>query len=221
VLAERLTIAWVDWYARSGPEPAATERRDEVASDVFEHLHQTAPGDAATQRALLGRLIRGIPDDVAWRVGLECHAERLTWHVAHPQTVLGVCWFLLLPVGLLADAGRQRLPGLWPVEGWLIGAVICLSTVAVALGLVAAGRALTEVRPLLRVGLRQWRTRLFCALAFFWALSGLWRSAETFLAPISNLAWAAFGWALILYVVVRIADFLRPRRTLDFEHISS
>lgn len=61
--AARLIARWCELYTR-GLEPAvAAARRDELASDLFEH----AASDPKAGAAMLSRAIRGVPADLAWR----------------------------------------------------------------------------------------------------------------------------------------------------------
>ena len=55
---------WATRYTRGLPSEVRDRRRDEIASDVFEELHTTSEGRAAS---LTWRTVRGMPADVAWR----------------------------------------------------------------------------------------------------------------------------------------------------------
>lgn len=64
-------LAWCRWYTGDLPDEVAAERRAELASDLFEEREQT--GDRATG-SILGRAVRGIPADLAWRGARLRHA---------------------------------------------------------------------------------------------------------------------------------------------------
>lgn len=64
-------LAWGRWYTADLPGEVAAERRAELASDLYEEREQT--GDRATA-SILGRAIRGIPADLAWRGARLRHA---------------------------------------------------------------------------------------------------------------------------------------------------
>jgi hypothetical protein len=57
-----LTEQWVRLYTAGLPEQLRRERRDEIASDVFEQY-----ADGAGRRAVVGRTVRGAVDDLIWR----------------------------------------------------------------------------------------------------------------------------------------------------------
>jgi hypothetical protein len=223
-ICERLALWWVGFYTRSAPEPAGSDRRAEVASDIYEHVQTQAAAQMPrweANRALLSRMLRGVGADAAWRIEVEASPGRVAWHLTHPATILGFAWLVLVPLDLLGDAARGRLQVLYPLSGWMWGAVIIASSGAVVFGLASFSFALWEVRPLVGVGQHQWRVRLFCLASFFWAMSGLWRFAGNSMTNISDFAWTAFGFCLIAYLLLRLADTLHSRMGLDFRKVSS
>ncbi|HEX6724012.1 MAG TPA: hypothetical protein VF073_02105 [Gaiella sp.] len=62
----RLALWWVDRYTRGGSEPARVARREEIASDVWEHRAVAGAGPRV-EFAVLSRCVRGIPADISWR----------------------------------------------------------------------------------------------------------------------------------------------------------
>ncbi|SMG18086.1 hypothetical protein [Agreia pratensis] len=73
-IAHHLTVAlilrWVAFYTRKLPEDVAGQRRDEIASDLYEQSADVGPGSAARRLLALSlawRAIRGIAADLAWR----------------------------------------------------------------------------------------------------------------------------------------------------------
>ncbi|NUT59390.1 MAG: hypothetical protein HOQ00_11195 [Agromyces sp.] len=57
-------LAWCRWYTADLPDDVAAERRAEVASDLYEEREHSG---AHASGSILGRAIRGIPADLAWR----------------------------------------------------------------------------------------------------------------------------------------------------------
>lgn len=57
-------LAWCRWYTADLPHEVATERRAELASDLFEEREHSG---ARATGSILGRAVRGIPADLAWR----------------------------------------------------------------------------------------------------------------------------------------------------------
>ena len=58
-----LILRWCELYTRGLSPAVAGDRRDELASDLWEHAaHEPRPA-----AAMLSRAIRGVPADLAWR----------------------------------------------------------------------------------------------------------------------------------------------------------
>ena len=109
--AGRLTQRWVRLYTRSAPAGDTVDRRAEMESDLWEQVAtRTASGapPGRIRRELVGRALRGVPADVAWRLEVEQSPGRLRWHVQHPSTVLLSTWAILLPINLVADGFAAR-----------------------------------------------------------------------------------------------------------------
>lgn len=67
-VATRLALAWAAWYTRDLDPATTRDRRDEIASDVWEQVAGQADRPAAALAAsIAGRVVRGIPADLAWR----------------------------------------------------------------------------------------------------------------------------------------------------------
>jgi hypothetical protein len=63
---DRIATQWTACYTRGLAVPAAARRREEIASDLFEHA--AAVGRDRTQQCnVLGRVLWGIPADLSWR----------------------------------------------------------------------------------------------------------------------------------------------------------
>ncbi len=66
--ATHLALSWARWYTRDLTPAIAGDRRDEIASDVWEQAAGQADRPAAVLAAsIVGRVVRGIPADLAWR----------------------------------------------------------------------------------------------------------------------------------------------------------
>jgi hypothetical protein len=63
---ERVAQGWVVTYTRGLPAESAERRRDELASDLFEHASLVGPS-SGHQTEVLGRVLWGIPADLSWR----------------------------------------------------------------------------------------------------------------------------------------------------------
>jgi hypothetical protein len=117
-------------------------RRAEVASDVFEQLSASTPGnDTRTRRLIAGRALRGAVGDIVWRIeeGRTARAQRrltlgrprgmravwATWTQTW-FTPIAVCvgaYNVMLAVGVSVDASRT-------MPGRVIEAVLLLSAAA-------------------------------------------------------------------------------------------
>lgn len=71
--APTLIMRWVDVYTRGLDPLIAGDRREELASDLWEH----AAHDQDAGGAMLSRAIRGMPADLAWRYEKQRAAAQL------------------------------------------------------------------------------------------------------------------------------------------------
>ena len=63
-IATAFVRIWTRIYTAGLPADTRAIRRDEIDSDLWESMHDAAaPGPAL----ILGRLLRGVPDDLVWR----------------------------------------------------------------------------------------------------------------------------------------------------------
>ena len=70
---------WVRLYTSGLPSRERGERRDEIESNHHEHTHNPGARDGNATWQVLGRMMRGLPADVAWRLsrpGAERRAVR-------------------------------------------------------------------------------------------------------------------------------------------------
>jgi hypothetical protein len=73
---------WCLWYTRGVEVGAADERRDELASDLYEHAiwaDESGVAPRAVARAIVIRAVRGAPADLLWR-----HSQRRELALADP-----------------------------------------------------------------------------------------------------------------------------------------
>ena len=69
----RMSTSWARWYTRQLPGETAEGRRDELASDLWEHA---ADAERRGQRRwvhefeVIGRVLSGLPADLSWRRGI-------------------------------------------------------------------------------------------------------------------------------------------------------
>jgi hypothetical protein len=73
---------WCSWYTREVDAQAADIRRDELASDLYEHAvwaDQSGATPEAVARAIFSRAVRGAPADLTWR-----YAQRRKLALADP-----------------------------------------------------------------------------------------------------------------------------------------
>jgi hypothetical protein len=68
-----LIMRWCDLYTRGLSPAVAGDRRDELASDLWEH----AAAEPRATGAMLSRAIRGVPADLAWRYEQRRTARRM------------------------------------------------------------------------------------------------------------------------------------------------
>jgi len=107
--AARRVLRWIDWYTRDLDAAVAASRRDEIASDLYEHAidadrsSSTSFGLAAT---ILLRLALGAPADLSWRrerlrsgEGLPLSTIRLR------STSVAMTFMAIVLAGLLALSG--------------------------------------------------------------------------------------------------------------------
>ncbi|MDJ0323044.1 hypothetical protein QMG61_04605 [Cryobacterium sp. PH31-AA6] len=135
---------WCSWYTREVDVHAAEGRRDELASDLYEHAIWAEKSGASPRRvarSILSRALRGAPADLSWR-----HAQRRQIALADPtgfhlrrvegalsalvlvvaSAVLGWGLFVLTRIALSSISGEIR-PG-------SATALTIVSFVAVAIG---------------------------------------------------------------------------------------
>ena len=75
----RIVRWWVRLYTSGLSSGERGDRRDEIESNHHEHTHSSRTQSRDTARQVLGRMVRGLPADLAWRLsrpGAERRAVR-------------------------------------------------------------------------------------------------------------------------------------------------
>jgi len=159
---DRLAQRWTQFYtSRLGAE-VALERRDEIASDVHEHVAASAAAGrsrAATSRALAARMLLGIPADLSWRrhrlrglhraekeKAMARHSSELADRLASAASFVVPGWIVL--IGVVSGIGSIRDGR--PTDWVSVTLVVGLLGIAVA-GLVRLLRGHAEAAYLLAV----------------------------------------------------------------------
>ncbi|MGH9277780.1 MAG: hypothetical protein ACRD12_06685 [Acidimicrobiales bacterium] len=144
---------WARCYTRGLPPDLALARRDEIASDVYEH--QAGSAGRGTGAAVVGRTLRGVADDLLWRraekrgtamsngalTGLRAAWAAVTQAWFAPVAVLVGLFNVTAAVAVLAD-GNGKMPGR------VIGPIVMLALAAgIFAGLWMRWRATQPARP--------------------------------------------------------------------------
>ena len=146
---------WCSWYTREVDDQVAGGRRDELASDLYEHAvwaDEMGTTPRAAARAILSRALRGAPADLSWRRAqrrrlalaepaayrarrLEGVAASLVLLVASAQLAWGV--FVLSRIAISTVAGDIR-------PGSATAITVALFTVISGAGVVLLARPRTR-----------------------------------------------------------------------------
>ena len=133
-------LAWCRWYTRDLPEPVATARVAELASDLHEQRTDSgaraADGGNGVSLSIAGRALRGIPADLAWRHSrlrrAALTAPRGTFPLAlpalaHLATALLLAWGVLIVVRTAASMAAGDWAGAWDlVAAGVVGLAMAL-----------------------------------------------------------------------------------------------
>jgi hypothetical protein len=102
-----LVLAWTRFYTWGVPPAVRDARRDEIASDLWEFLHDTDTASTVSPAShLILRLIRGVPDDFVWRAE---HTLRTSPGLASRFLVVTLVIAMSATAAWLFDAMRARL----------------------------------------------------------------------------------------------------------------
>ncbi|RYC14590.1 hypothetical protein [Nocardioides zhouii] len=204
----RIARWWVHALTRTAEPTAGRDRRDEIASDVHEQLAEASGRGAlaAGSRSVVGRVVRGVPADLVWRIRLEARPGRLAWHLRNPSTALTSAFLVMVPVNQMADAA-------WPGERHLVDYRVPLWAATEALGVALLAFVLwaawARVRPGAVASAQKYPSRsraerlrraATAFMAVSWAGSAVFRFG--FVEPIGAVCWGLFWLGLLLYLVV-------------------
>lgn len=142
---DAFVLGWCRWYTRDLPSDAAADRIAELASDLYE---ERAFADGSASRSIIGRWLRGIPADLAWRAarmrGVALAAPRGTFPRAVPAfgqlaSALLVAWGVLIVARVLPLIASGAWFGAWDlVAAGVVG--LALAVAGGVLGLVPGRR---------------------------------------------------------------------------------
>ena len=122
----RIALRWSTVITMAGPSEECENRRAEIASDVFDHVAATRTIEISHRRqswSITERVVRGIPSDIAWRLQLEATPTRLEWHLRHPSTFLTFLLAVVMPLNLIAESARSKIPAIFPFYDGLWGSL--------------------------------------------------------------------------------------------------
>jgi hypothetical protein len=157
--ATKLVARWVRFYTRDLPAPIAERRRDEIDSDLHDHIaHDRAQGagDRRIAAGILSRMVRGLPADAAWHDRHASGNKLGTRSIVRVAVVSGL--ILLIPlVAMQFSDGWDWGPGDFVVIGTLLavaglvlelaaknlrwrGVTTLIGVVAIGWGVAADGR---------------------------------------------------------------------------------
>lgn len=202
----RVAAWWVETITRTAERSVALDRRAEICSDTHDQLSDAwcRGALAAESRAVIGRVIRGVPADIAWRVGLEIRMSRFAWHLRNPSTAITSLFVVMLPLNVAADSalpqGRSsllayRIP-LWVATNFVGGCILLFAVLAFA----------SRVRPRWAAGAEQFQSRsrleaarrcATAALGVTLAGSAVFRFGA--LALVGGVFWLAFAACVLIY----------------------
>lgn len=208
----RFAAWWVEAITRTAEPSVALDRRAEICSDTHEQLSDAWRRGAVSveSRAVVGRVIRGMPADIAWRAVLELRMSRFAWHLRNPSTAITSFLVVMLPLNLAADSalpqGRSslldyRIP-LWVATDFVGGCILLFAVLAFA----------SRVRPRLAAGAEpfQSRSRLEAARRCATATLGVTLAGSAVfrfgaLALLGGGFWLAFAACVLVYVALLLA----------------
>ena len=115
-LSLALARAWVRTYTRGVPAPVRDARRAEIESDLWEQRHEEQSRHRrafATALNVLGRVLRGVPSDLSWRLQHRERgrvARRLRLGAAAARHHRWAVWPTLVELSYITGAARIGTP---------------------------------------------------------------------------------------------------------------
>lgn len=206
----RFASWWAAAITRTAGRGAGLDRREEIASDVHEQLTEAlSRGDLFRgSRSVLSRVVRGVPADIAWRVGLELSPTRSAWHLRNPSTAITTLFVVMFPVTMVADSSGRRSSQLvdYRIPLWILtDAVGCCVLLFASLALMARLRQrwmTGAARFVARSRLERLRRCATAVLGVAWAGSSVFRFGAV--SSIGAGFWGAFGLCLLGYLLLLV-----------------
>jgi len=210
VTGARLAAWWVSTITRTAEGSVARDRRAEVASDVHDQLADAGRRGAlgAGSRAVVGRVVRGMPSDLAWRVGLELRPGRFAWHLRNPSTAITTTFVAMVPLNAAADSAGTRARQLvdYRVPLWVATDILGVCILLLAM-LALASRAWpgwTAGVESFQPGSRLERARRCATATLGIAMAGSAVFRFGALSLVGGVFWAAFAAALVTYLALLV-----------------
>jgi len=137
-LPVRVAEGWVAFYTRGLPREVRDARRDELRSDLWEHL-QHASGDGRGRGRwsiqVIGRVVRGMADDLWWRFEQQAAGRPRTEAAARRRDLLAWLfdWVVgpAVAIGVLLTAWLSTSP--FRLMGALLGLFVALAVLRMKL----------------------------------------------------------------------------------------
>ena len=218
-LGARLAMWWVGMLTRTAPWEARADRLAEIRADVHDHVVEGRAHhlrSTVLSRRIAGRVLRGMPADLAWRLEIEWTPARLRWHLRHPGTIVTWLFVLLFLVTLLEGAAEFLIAALHLFHIALRSAALMLSlcllgfVLAAAVWQLATRRPVAEDAPASRLARpARLRRTTMTLMGICLAIAGLWRFMPGPLGQVAAYAWAAFGVCLLVYLATIAAGVLQ------------
>jgi hypothetical protein len=210
-VSSQVAQTWTNVYTRGLPVERRDARRAELASDLWEHAHD-APTHSATSQstAILGRMLAGVPADIAWRIEERAGRTRHSPSFRHPIviTVLAVLAGMMALVGLPGPAAAivTGLIALKPISlvrsfAWNADDVVRGEDASIAL---RANHRCTTLLIVLGVSL------IMASISYLYAASlESWGNTEALMSL--ALGWSSLAVAVSAAVILAV-DIARARK---------
>lgn len=133
-LPVRVAEGWVAFYTRGLPREVRDARRDELRSDLWEHL-QHASSDRRWSIQVIGRVVRGMADDLWWRFEQRAAGRPQPEAAARRRDLLAWLfdWVVspAIAIGVLLTAWLSTSP--FRLMGALVGLFVALAVLRMKL----------------------------------------------------------------------------------------
>jgi hypothetical protein len=144
-----LVARWTRVYTRNLPASVADRRREEIASDVHDHIASARVQgihDGRIARSIASRMLRGLVADAAWRKHqiAALGDKRAGASPARSAIRIGIGVLMVLAIPLIAMAFRSDV-GWSPADFVVAGVLLTAIGVAVELAVRRAGKRSTSV----------------------------------------------------------------------------